>query len=214
VTHLLLAALCLSAAPAKDEPQQIAEKYLKALSDPKAQAGKDHLLGGASLDAKSAVVFAPKITARAETRVEEGAVADLAAAVDALDKAGLALLEDSSMLAGVSDPKAGVDVEKARKMAEKTKQLRKDLVTKYPVFSDVIRADRTLYWHPKNPARLILQKAQKSGQYKVEYIAFTVESKDTAKDKAHTWPLRIVRIKTEGNDTGWKVLPASDWDPE
>jgi len=214
VLSLFAASSAFAAAAAKDEPQTLAEKYLKALSDPKQQSGKDHLLGGVSLDAKSAVVYSPKIVSRGETRVEEGAVGDLAAAVDALDKAGLALLEDSSMLGGVSDPKAGVDVEKARKMAEKTKQLRKDLMSKYPVFADVIRADRTLYWHPKNPARLLLQKAQKSGSYKVEYIAFTVESKDGPKEKPHAWPLRVVRMKTEGADTGWKILPASEWDPE
>jgi hypothetical protein len=27
------------------------------------------------------------------------------------------------------------------------------------------------------------------------------------------WPLRVLRIKSAKYDSGWKVLPASDWDP-
>ncbi len=208
------AAPVLAGPAQKDEPQEIAEKYLKALSDAKKQQGKDYLLGGVSLDAKSALVFSPKILSRADPRKEEGSVADLSSAVTALDKAGLELLEGGAALGGLTDPKAGVDAAKAKQMAEKTKQLRKELMTKYPVFSDIIRADRMIYWHPKNPARLQLQKAQKTGTYKAEYIAFTVESKDTAKEQPRQWPLRLVRIQTDGQDTGWKVLPASDWDPE
>jgi hypothetical protein len=218
-SKLLFVFSCLSSsvafgAAAKDEPQQIAEKYVKALGDAKHPGGKEYLLGGVTLDAKAAVTVSPKIVARAEPRTEEGAVADLAASVQALDKAGLELLEDGAVLGGVADPKANVDVEKARKMAEKTKQLRKELLTKYPVFSDVIRADKMLYWHPKNPARLALQKAAKTGAYKLEYIQFTVESKASAKEKPSNWPLRLVRFKTDDSDTGWKVLPASEWDPE
>lgn len=209
-------ALVLAAAPAKKEetPQQIAEKYLAALADPKKAQGKDYLLGGVTLDAKDAKAIGPKIVAKAEPRVEEGQVADLTTAVDALDKAGLALLEEGAALGGAGDPKKEVNVEQARKMAEKTKQLRKDLIAKYPVFSDIIRADKMIYWHPKNPARVALKKAEGAGSYKVEYVGFTVESKDTPKDKARQWPLRVVRIKTDKEDSGWRVLGASGWDPE
>jgi hypothetical protein len=235
----LLSALCLASfpvvsfaaapaaapAPAKDatakdqkkaeDPQQIAEKYLAALADPKKAQGKDYLLGGASLDAKAASVTGPKIVSKAEPRMEEGQVSDLKTAVDALDKAGLALLEEGAALGGTGGgEKKEVNLDHARKMAEKTKQLRKELVTKFPVFSDVIRVDKMIYWHPKNPARLLLQKSDPAGTYKVDYIAYTVESKDTAKDKARQWPLRLVKIKTDSVDTGWKVLPASEWDPE
>jgi hypothetical protein len=215
--NTLLLVLAVSAAPAPkkaEDPQQIAEKYLAALADPKKQQGKEFLLGGVSLDAKAAAVVAPKIISKAEPRTEEGQIADIQGAVDALDKAGLQLLGEGAALGGAGDPERQVSVEEARKMAEKTKQLRKDLMTKFPVFADVIRADKMLYWHPKNPARQILQKSERAGAYKVEYVAFTVESKDSAKDKPRQWPLRVVRLKTDTVDSGWKVLPASAWDPE
>lgn len=197
-----------------DDPQAVAERYLKALADPKQAAGKDYLLGGVTLDAKQAQALGAKIVTKAEPRVEEASLADLSAAVAALDKSGLELLENGAVLAGVSDPKANVDLDQARKMADKTKQLRKDLMTKFPVFADVIRADRMLYWHPKNPARDLIAAGDKTGQYKLEYVAFTVESKDSPKDKPRQWPLRIVRFKSDATSSGWKVLPASSWDPE
>lgn len=213
---VVFAAPAPAAKPAAEEtPQQVAEKYLAALSDPKKAQSKDALLlGGLSLDAKAATVIGPKIVQKAEPRKEEGQVADLFAAVDALDKAGLELLGDSASIGGAGVAQHDVNIDHARKMAEKTKQLRKDLITKYPVFSDVIRADKMLYWHPKNPARLLLQKAERTGPYKVEYASFTVESKDSAKDKARQWPLRVVRVTFGTTDSGWKVLPASSWDPE
>ena len=187
---------------------------MAALADPKKAQGKDYLLGGVSLDAKAAAVTSPKIVSKQEPRSEEGQLGDLQSAVDALDKAGLQLLGEGAALGGAGDPAKEVNVDHARKMAEKTKQLRQELITKYPVFADVIRANKMIYWHPKNPARMILQKADKTGAYKVEYVAFTVESKDSVKDKPRQWPLRVVRIKTDATDSGWKVLPASSWDPE
>ena len=38
-----------------------------------------------------------------------------------------------------------------------------------------------------------------------------VESKEGPRQQSRKWPLRVVRFHSDAVDTGWKILPASDW---
>jgi hypothetical protein len=41
-----------------------------------------------------------------------------------------------------------------------------------------------------------------------------VTSVEGAAKTPREWPLRVVRFKSEKVDSGWKILPASDWNAE
>ncbi len=185
-----------------DDPRALAEKYLLALSDAHDQSGKDYLFGGLTLDAVTATAMQPEITRQDPMRSEELPLKDAATAVATLDRAGVpsGALETMSLA-------------EAKKLLEKTQAQRKELAKKFPVLAEVIRYDRPLYWNPRNPARVLLAQAGAEGKYKLEYVPFVARSKDSD-GKTRTWPLRIVRFKAGTIDTGWKVLPASEWDPE
>ncbi len=194
------------------EIQGIADRYLKSLASGD-QSGKAQLLGGATYDAKQAVVYNPKILSKAAPRTEEASLADLAAQMHDLDKVGFKFLGQETEEDDKGAPQA-TDLQQALKLVEQTRQARQAMLKKFPVFSDVIRVDRPLYWHPKNPMRPLIKQAGKKGTYHVDYISFSVQSQDDPKAAPRTWPLRIVRFKANDVDTGWKVLPASEWDPE
>ncbi len=94
---------------------------------------------------------------------------------------------------------------------ERTEAFKKTL----PLLAYVARVGREVYWHPKNPVRPLLQQAGTDGSYTLDVYHFTVETTDGPRKQARQWPLRIVRLTTTaGLDTGWKVLPASDWSPD
>jgi hypothetical protein len=61
--------------------------------------------------------------------------------------------------------------------------------------------------------RVLLAQIGKTGNYHIDCVAFSVSSKESD-GKPHTWPLRIMRFKTDSFDEGYKVLAASAWDPE
>ena len=84
----------------------------------------------------------------------------------------------------------------------------------YPVLAKVMRVGKEVYWHPKNPMRPILAKAGSTGHYTVDLYRFVIESKEGPRQVPRQWPLRILRFKTNKVDTGWKVLPASDWNAD
>jgi hypothetical protein len=49
------------------------------------------------------------------------------------------------------------------------------------------------------------------GDYTLEFHRFNI--KEVKDGKERVWPLRVLRMKTEVYDSGYKILPASDWDP-
>jgi hypothetical protein len=94
---------------------------------------------------------------------------------------------------------------------QRTEAFRKTL----PLLAYVARVDREVYWHPKNPVRPLLQQAGSDGTYTLDVYHFTVETTEGPRKETRKWPLRVVRFTTSGGlDTGWKVLPASDWSPD
>jgi hypothetical protein len=70
-----------------------------------------------------------------------------------------------------------------------------------------------VFWHPENPWRRVIEKLGTEGDYRLEMHVFRIEEKEDGR-KPRVWPLRVLRVKSASYDSGWKVLPASDWNPE
>jgi len=147
----------------------------------------------------TATAMQPEITWQGPKRTEDTTIEDI--------KKGLASVDATVAPKGIE----GTTLDDAKGFMDKTKNERKDLARKNPVFADIVRVDRPLFFHPGNPTRKWLEG--KTGPCHLEYVAFSVKSKDSD-GKPHTWPLRLVRFKYGEVDSGWKVLPASTWDPE
>ena len=219
------AALCCLLLPAvacaQETPvpvQKTAESYLTALTTTD-DAGRALLLGGVTLDARLTSVDTWRIVSRDYVKQETGALKTAATLMADLDKAGRRSLAELLKKTGPSggDDMAVVELtrdEAARLLAptrERTEAFKKTL----PLLAYVARVGREVYWHPKNPVRPLLQQAGTEGSYSLDVYHFTVETTDGPRKEAHRWPLRIVRMTTNGGmDTGWKVLPASDWSPD
>ena len=84
----------------------------------------------------------------------------------------------------------------------------------HPVFAKVARVDKEVYWHPKNPVRKLLADGGGKGRYQLDFIRFRIETLEGRDKKSRKWPLRMVRLRTDKLDTGWKVLAAADWNAE
>jgi len=205
----------------KDDARKAAEAYLNAISHQGNDGAIESLLGGATLTARLYSLENWKIVGREKHRHEVGDLADLRGYVEAIDKAGRDAL--TSMLGG--GPGAadddGLDVqeisaEDAKKILEPTRRKAGAMTKSHPVFAYVARVDKQVYWHPKNPFRKLLADAGPKGKYTCDFDLFWVETVEGAhEDKnARKWPLRIVRWQAGGLDTGYKVLPASDWNAE
>lgn len=203
-------------AAAKEDPalQKIATEYLAALQSTDTADGKEHLLGGVTIDAKNAHVLNASVVKKSAIRSEIGSLADVSSLMRDLDAAGFKMLGQETAANEPSSAPSAVDLPQALELLKKTRELRQAMLKKFPVLSDVVRVDRALYWHTKNPMRPVLKQAGREGSYEVHHATYTIESKDDAKSAARQWPLRFVRFKSGSVDTGWKVLPASEWDPE
>jgi len=62
--------------------------------------------------------------------------------------------------------------------------------------------------------RALLAKAGERGKYSLQLQRFKIESREGPRQVARAWPLRVLRFRTDGLDTGWRILPASDWSPD
>jgi hypothetical protein len=62
--------------------------------------------------------------------------------------------------------------------------------------------------------RAVLAKAGDKGKYSIEVHRWMVLSKEGPAKQPREWPLRVLRFKSGKIDTGWKILPASDWNAE
>ena len=205
-----------------DDARTLAEEYLKAISREGGDAAIEQLLGGATLTARIFTLENWKIVGREKHRHEEGDVADLHAYVNAIDKGGRDAL--AKMMGGGPGSSAEDDglavqeitAEDAVKILGPTKAMGQRFNRSHPVFAYIARVEKQVYWHPKNPFRKLLADAGAKGRYEAEFDLFwieTVEGRHEDKN-ARKWPLRVVRFQANGNDTGMKILPASDWNAE
>jgi hypothetical protein len=152
-----------------------------------------------------------------------GEVADLNGYVTAIDKAGREAL--ASMLGGGPGATAGdpdgmgmqeISAEDAQKILAPTKAKAAAFNNSHPVFAYVARVDKQVYWHPKNPFRKLLADSGAKGKYTIDIDHFFIETVEGAHEDKNVrkWPLRVVRFQANGQDTGLKILPASDWNAE
>jgi hypothetical protein len=192
-----------------DEPRKIAEAYLKSLEGKGDGSAKNYLLGGVTLTAQDFTIPNWKIVKRDAARVEEKPVLDAIKAMWLVDKVGAESLNTVVVAEG---EQLSLTQEQANKILGPTREQAVKFQDAFPLFSYVSRIDKDVFWHPENPWRKEVKKLGKEGNYKLELHRFTVEEKEAGRPP-RAWPLRVLRVKTKAYDSGWKILPASDWDP-
>jgi hypothetical protein len=210
----LLAALP-AAAQEDAEATKVANTYLNALTGKGDEAGKDLLLGGVTMNAQLFVLENAELKAR-EDKHEEGDIGRAVQLMNELDKSGRKALTKLMGAEAIGDDLKVTEVSKedAEKLLKPTLEKAQALLKAAPVLSYVLRVGKEVYWHPKNPMRAVLAKSGTSGKYSLQMFRWTVLSKEGPNKTPREWPLRVVRLKTSKLDTGWKVLPASDWNAE
>lgn len=216
---LLVAALFAAPAALADEDaeaKKVAETYLNALTGTGDEAGKDLLLGGVTMNAQLFSLDNWKFKTKDPVRKEEGDLAHAVQAMNELDKAGRSALTKLMGVEAVGDDLKMTEVsqEDAAKMLAPTRQKAEAFNKAHPVLSYALRVGKEVYWHPKNPMRAVLARAGTTGKYSVEIHRWEVESDEGPAKTARVWPLRVMRFKSPKVDTGWKVIPASDWNAE
>jgi hypothetical protein len=192
-----------------DDARKVAEAYLNALSGKGKDEARDLLLGGATLTARDFSIPNWRIESRDEGRLEEKPLLGAVKAMWMLDKIGAEAL---NMVVVQEGENMALTQEQAAKMLGPTREAAVKFQEQYPLFAYVARVDKDVFWHPENPWRKEVKKLGKEGNYTLELHRFMIEEKEAGK-QSRLWPLRVLRVKTKTYDSGWKILPASDWDP-
>lgn len=210
----LMAGLALAQDDA--EPKKVAETYLNALTGAGDEAGKDLLLGGVTMNAQLFTLDNWELKAKDPVKREESDLAHAVHGMNDLDKAGRSALTKLMGMDQVGDDLKMTEVSQAdaTKMLGPTREKAAAFTKAHPVLSYVMRVGKEVYWHPKNPMRAVVAKAGTNGKYSIEVHRWVVLSKEGPAKQAREWPIRVVRFRAGKVDTGWKVLPASDWNAE
>lgn len=219
---LRMLSLCavVSAAPvlAQDdaEPKKVAETYLNALTGSGDEAGKDLLLGGVTMNAQLFALDNWQFKSKDPVKKEESDLTHAVQAMNDLDKAGRSALTRLMGMDQVGDNLTMTEVSQAdaTRMLGPTREKAAAFTKAHPTLSYVMRVGKEVYWHPKNPMRAVVAKAGIAGKYSIEVHRWTVLSKEGPAKQPREWPLRVVRFRAGKIDTGWKILPASDWNAE
>ena len=199
-----------------DDAKKVAETYLNALTGTGDEAGKDLLLGGVTMNAQLFSLENWSFKSKDPVKKEEGDLAHAVQMINDLDKAGRTALTKLMGVEAVGDDLKMVEVSQAdaTKLLAPSRERVTALQTKHPVLSYALRAGKEVYWHPKNPMRAVLAKAVTQGKYSVEVHRWMIETTEGPAKTARSWPLRVIRFKSPKVDTGWKIMPASDWNAE
>jgi len=220
LTASLVLSLVVSAPAAQPEGEtearKVAETYLNALTGEGDEAGKDLLLGGVTGNAQLFMLDNWQFKKRDAVRFEEGDLAHAVSEMNALDKAGHSALTKLMGVEQVGDDLKMVEVSQAdaQKLLGPTKQRALSFQKHHPVLAYICRVGKEVYWHPKNPMRAVLARSGGKGKYTIEVYRWIILSKEGPGKTPREWPLRVLRFKSGKVDTGWKVLPASDWNAE
>jgi hypothetical protein len=193
----------------------MARAYLDALVGTGDDAAREALLGGVTMNASIASIGSWRIIAEDPVRKESAALATAAQLMTDLDKSGratlAALLNQSGALSDDVQVRELSEAEANRLLAP-TKERASRFHRTLPVLAYVARVSKPVYWHPKNPIRPLLVQAGTDGTYSLEVYRLTIESLEGPRKEVRRWPLRVLRFTTSrGMDTGYKILPASDW---
>ncbi len=212
---LLTLLVSLGAAAQEDAVHQVARSYLDALTGTGDDAARESLLGGVTMNASIATIGSWRIIAEDPVRRETAQLLIAAEMMTDLDKAGRAtlasLLNQSGALGNELQVRELSEAE-ANKLLAPTRERASRFNRALPVFAYIARVSKPVYWHPKNPIRPLLAQAGTDGTYTLEVHRMTIESLEGPRKEVRRWPLRILRFTTSrGLDTGWKILPASDW---
>jgi hypothetical protein len=220
MSRLLSAAVLLVgvSAFAQDEAAalKVAETYLNALTGSGDEAGKDLLLGGVTMNAQLFTIENWKIKSKDPVRHEEQDLAHAVQQMNDLDKAGRGALTKLMGVEAVGDDLKMTEVSQAdaAKLLAPTRERAASFSKHHGVLAYALRVGKEVYWHPKNPMRAVLSKAGSKGKYSVEVHRWTIVTVEGPAKTPREWPLRVIRFKSQKIDTGWKVLPASDWNAE
>ena len=212
---LLPLQVSLGAAAQEDPVHQVARAYLEALTGAGDDAARDTLLGGVTMNASIAAIGSWKIIAEDPVRKETASLQTAGELMSDLDKSGratlAALLNQSGAVSNDIQVRELSESEANRLLAP-TKERATKFFRTLPVLAYVARVSKPVYWHPKNPVRPLLVQAGTDGTYSLEVHRMTIESLEGPRKEVRRWPLRVLRFTTsKGLDTGWKILPASDW---
>jgi hypothetical protein len=208
--------LLLLSPVALEGPSSAAEAYLGALAGTGDERARELLLGGATMDAQLSSLENWRIVSKESLLTEEGDLRTASQLIGDLDKAAR---EASRKILNGRGKRSDFSVSElsqadAAKLLSPTKDRAERLSRAYPLLAYVARVGKEVYWHPKNPIRPLLAKAGKQGKYSLQLQRFIVETLEGPRQVPRDWPLRVLRFRTEGVDTGWKILPASDWSPD
>lgn len=198
------------------DAKRVAKTYLDSLVGAGDEAGKDLLLGGVTMTAQLFSLENYSFKKKDASLKEQGDLAQAQELVRAIDTAGRGALTQLLGMEQVGDDLQVTEVDEAdaAKLLGPTREKAVALQKKFPVLAYALRVGKEVYWHPKNPMRVALNRAGKSGTYSLEVHRWLIVSTEGPAKTARTWPLRVLRFKAGKYDTGWKVLPASDWNAE
>ncbi|MFH1807290.1 MAG: hypothetical protein ABIJ09_00995 [Pseudomonadota bacterium] len=193
---------------APDEPLRIATDYLNALEGTGPDYARTYLLGKVTLDAEVVAIANWKIVKREPEVVEKAKLADAVSELKKLDRLGSDYLKKKYKLKTAAE----ITREQAREVIAPTQAQAELFARKFPLFARAARVNTWVYWNANNPLRQLMPELGSRGEYQLWYHHFEVEEV-LKQGKTRTWPLRVLRIKTDIYDSGWKILPASSWDP-
>jgi hypothetical protein len=212
---LALMGFTAASAEANDDPRSIAMTYLQATTGEGDERGKELLLGGVTMDAQLYSLENGRIVSEDPVRRESGDLASAKKLLRDLDRSG----KDS--IDKMSGSSVGDDLEvreltqqEAAKILAPTRLKAQKLTSKHPVLAYALRVGKEVFWHPKNPMRPVLANTHSNGKYSIEVHRFVVESLEGPRRAQRTWGLKVIRFRSGSLDTGWKILPASDWSVE
>ena len=212
---LLPLVVSLGAAAQEDPVHQVARAYLDALTGSGDDSARETLLGGVTMNASIATIGSWRIIAEDPVRKETASLQTASQLMSELDRAGRStlaeLLNQSGAVSNDMEVRELSEAE-ANKLLAPTKDRASRFFRTLPVLAYVARVSKSVYWHPKNPIRPLLTQAGSDGTYSLEVHRMTIESLEGPRKEVRRWPLRVLRFTTSrGLDTGWKILPASDW---
>jgi hypothetical protein len=217
-TVTLTMVVCAVTAGAQEdaEAKKVAETYLNALTGSGDEAGKDLLLGGVTMNAQLFSLENWELKAKDPVKSETSDLVHAVQMMNELDKAGRSSLTKLMGMDQVGDDLKMTEVSQAdaTKLLAPTREKAAAFTKAHPTLAYVMRVGKEVYWHPKNPMRAVVGKAGAQGKYTLEVHRWTVLSKEGPAKTPREWPLRVVRFRAGKIDTGFKILPASDWNAE
>lgn len=218
MTRVLWMTVALTATAVEDDAEQkkVAVTYLNALTGKGDEAGKDLLLGGVTMNAQLFSLENFAFKSKDPVQKEEGDLAHAAQMMNDFDRASRAALTKLMGMERVGDDLRLTEVSQAdaSKLLAPTREKAAAFQKGHPVLAYALRVGHEVYWHPKNPMRAVLSRAGNQGRYSIELHRWRMTSTEGPAKTPREWQLRVLRFKSAKVDTGWKVLPASDWNAE